>query len=685
MSRSIIIFSFLALTSCQPAKDNSHNEIIPETEESDIFDCTDFSSEEKDSSETGSEDAETGCYPEWKSGKVTGIAAIMADGDQGISKYEFKAYEKAAEILLGCESIYDITTYFQEQGVYEIRTAQGFVKFKRISGEKGISFEITDHGGINPIPDQDLMKFETPEEEFDAGENPHNTSYPDDGYPEGDPRLSFIEPENHSYPHAFARISSMFDSVFAPDLHYGLKPYSNNEGLLGGHGNLDIIQSRATLIFSGAGIRKGAIIDRHAYITDIAPTVLALLSAGTTEGIDGNGHYATGLFLKWQDGNVLDEVFDNQCAGGAEYASILLFDGLNPNELMEQYQSNKQDIPNFSYLIENGSVMKYGAITGYPSVSVTGHISVGTGVSGGHHGFGNNGLYDRKTKISFNSGYILKNITEIIKNPQIFVESYMHFFNPSVETIFQSVKRNFGEDVFTAAVNEPTWIGTDYSILNLIFAGSPESGRSDYSAFLDEFAITQIADLFESGKNPIPKLLYVSFYSTDYWGEHNGPHGDKLREKLKELDFNIGRIIKLYKEAGIFEKTAFVICSDHGMEIQDNSRSCDWSRKLKQSKLKFVDPDGYGFMYLLVMRIYAETSPADQGKINLGITVTDDDTGEPVKNAGIEIKGGECNPCTSKTKEDGKSSFKFAPAEDKEIHVKASHPKFNDSEITIEL
>jgi hypothetical protein len=40
------------------------------------------------------------------------------------------------------------------------------------------------------------------------------TSYPDDGYPDGDPRLSFIEQANHSFPYALLRIANLFDSSF---------------------------------------------------------------------------------------------------------------------------------------------------------------------------------------------------------------------------------------------------------------------------------------------------------------------------------------------------------------------------------------------------------------------------------------------------------------------------------------
>ena len=76
------------------------------------------------------------------------------------------------------------------------------------------------------------------------------------GYSGTDPAQAFVEPEHLSYPLALERIAQLFDSPNAPDIVISPKSYAFGRQP-GQHGALDVVQSRAPLVFSGPGIKPG--------------------------------------------------------------------------------------------------------------------------------------------------------------------------------------------------------------------------------------------------------------------------------------------------------------------------------------------------------------------------------------------------------------------------------------------
>lgn len=65
-------------------------------------------------------------------------------------------------------------------------------------------------------------------------------------------------------------------------------------------------------------------------------------------------------------------------------------------------------------------------------------------------------------------------------------------------------------------------------------------------------------------KDKKPNLALVSYDSPDAVGHRIGHDTPEYYEMLKDLDAHLGRIILALKEAGIYEKTAIIVTSDHG-------------------------------------------------------------------------------------------------------------------------
>jgi arylsulfatase A-like enzyme len=70
----------------------------------------------------------------------------------------------------------------------------------------------------------------------------------------------------------------------------------------------------------------------------------------------------------------------------------------------------------------------------------------------------------------------------------------------------------------------------------------------------------------------VPDLLAVYGSDLDDLAHEKGTESPDLAPLLDELDRQLGRLVAATKEAGVHERTAFVLTSDHGMT--------DWSRPL---------------------------------------------------------------------------------------------------------
>src|SRR5690349_18941085 len=110
--------------------------------------------------------------------------------------------------------------------------------------------------GADPVADEDPMAF-----------LPYAAELADPSPPN----------ERNAYPYAHRRIVSLFaDADRSPDLAVVHTPghwFVDEGGHAGEHGSLDVIQSRAPLLLSGAGVARRGLVDRHAWLVDVGPTM----------------------------------------------------------------------------------------------------------------------------------------------------------------------------------------------------------------------------------------------------------------------------------------------------------------------------------------------------------------------------------------------------------------------------
>ncbi len=66
---------------------------------------------------------------------------------------------------------------------------------------------------------------------------------------------------------------------------------------------------------------------------------------------------------------------------------------------------------------------------------------------------------------------------------------------------------------------------------------------------------------------------------------------------MHDTDARIGEVLAAVERAGVFERTAFFLTADHGMEQSDPTCTGNWADALDVSGITYRD-EGYSFIYV---------------------------------------------------------------------------------------
>ena len=404
--------------------------------------------------------------------------------------------------------------------------------------------------------------------------------------------LADLSPPNsrNSYPWAAERLASLFAAPAAPDIavvHTGRHYWPDKGGHLGEHGSLNVVQSRAPLLLSGA----------------------AVSGAGDGAGGRARGRHRADAWRGWQvrrchalgdmDGQAIVDLLvprpDAPVVG-------LLWDGCNANSLYSLAAAG--ELPAVARLLARGCALTGGAVAEFPSVTLVNHTCALTGVGPGRHGIVNNAYYDRSVA------------AQRLTNDARTWHRWAEWLAPGVQTVFERV------DGATACVNEPADSGASYSTFALIRdAGSSDGAsgmdsllpppredphatqeyveeRKDYawSTSVDAVGLTQMLELWPS-RSEAPRLTWWNTLLTDTGHHAGGPHSAVAHASMRDADRRLGVFLDHLDRIGAFEATTFVLTADHGSEAADPTCLGDWDEPLRQAGVTFRD-EANGFLYL---------------------------------------------------------------------------------------
>ena len=243
----------------------------------------------------------------------------------------------------------------------------------------------------------------------------------------------------NAYPDPARRLMSFFaDPDRSPDLvvvhtpgHY----FPDEHGHRGEHGSLDVIQSRAPFLLSGAGVRPAGPIAGSARTVDVAPTLLHLAGVPARAHVDGAGQ-------------PLDGVARSDLAEpGARFVVGILSDGAHCSDLLHLAQSG--ELPHVKRLLDRGLALTGGAVAAFPSVTLCNHTCALTGLGPGRHGILGNVFYDRKLGQT------------VLANDETTWHRSADWLRPAVRTVFETLAAQH-PGVFTACIDEPIDRGATY-------------------------------------------------------------------------------------------------------------------------------------------------------------------------------------------------------------------------------
>jgi len=619
-------------------------------------------------------------------------------GGQGLDPNQYESGDRAIHILLTDETAgpqTDMVITYRD-GAYEVWAKRGMIRFQRfLAARGGYEYRVIEQIGENPVANQDRKALATIDAEVAAARA--------SGFDASDPNRAFIEPEHNAYPFAYERIAQLFDSPNAPDLIVNPKAYAFGRQP-GQHGALDAVQARSPLIFSGPGVRRGERTDAPACQVDVAPTIARLCGLPLIDGKDATGRTSSergvspDVYLKRQDGRVLEEIIDGDEAGSAERAYIFLLDGLSNTELKYRLADDPDSIPNLRRLIKNGVMFEYGSFTNFPSITWPSHNTIGTGAWCGHHDIVNPTYYLRETR-------------EVV-TPQGQQFDTAKFLGEGAETLYEAFHRAFGEPdgregAFTASIHEPCTRGADHATLERRVIGDRDRLREITARYagdtspkwmedeqkgahgesvVDNRGVAQAIVLYTDPDHAPPKFMFHELTLTDGVGHDYGPHSEGERVALDETDVRIGRILDVLEAEGLYDSTLFVVTTDHGMAPVDADLRANQVQAVVDAGMKAVVPPP--LVYLIDMAV--EITVHEDGRTAMVEVLANDAdaSGERPPVEGAEVALGTHGAqvlARAKTDRGGTCGLPIPPnVEPHEMFISVRHDDYNPRRLLLD-
>jgi phosphonoacetate hydrolase len=411
---------------------------------------------------------------------------------------------------------------------------------------------------------------------------------------------------DNSYPYAASRILSLLaDPSRSPDvavIHTPRHFFPEQGGHVGEHGSLDVIQSRAPLLLSGRGVRARGMVDAHARLIDVGPTLAALSGVPAKALNDGVGDAL--------DGRVLTAYLDGDALAKPKVIGIL-WDGAHCGDLLHLAESG--ELPGIARLINNGVTLRGGAVAQFPSITLTNHTSILTGLGPGRHGVLGNVFYDRATG------------ERVVPNDASTWHRSAEWLRPAVQTLFEIVNSVVPQrsSPRTACINEAVDRGADYSTMAKIRESGSSSGAAglddqlpdahaslhlhdvthlkdsyySWGTQVDDLGLEQMRELWASPE-AAPTLTWWSCVVSDAGHHAGGPRSKIARDSLRDSDSRLLSFLEHLDTLGITDEVTFLLTADHGFEQSDATVTGSWAPALEALGFPLRD-EGPGFIYLL--------------------------------------------------------------------------------------
>ncbi len=243
-------------------------------------------------------------------------------------------------------------------------------------------------------------------------------------------------------------------------------------------------------------------------------------------------------------------------------AAVILFfvDGLD-RDTMELLRTTGQ-LPNIDHLFEDRGVEVQHAVTSIPAVTYANTVSLFTGCFPGTHGVVGNTWFDPRE---------LRAVDYITLRDYLTVNQDF-----SRKTIYEML-----DDRLTFNVHCPTRRGAAVTLDNPVLKGAA-------------FAVQRYANVDELVGGTIeevgwvawyekrwPELLVHYFPGVDEIGHTYGANSHEYREALRNIDRQIGRVVRAVQREKVADRVYYILTSDHGHVPADPEHVIDLEAYLR--------------------------------------------------------------------------------------------------------
>jgi predicted AlkP superfamily pyrophosphatase or phosphodiesterase len=267
-----------------------------------------------------------------------------------------------------------------------------------------------------------------------------------------------------------------------------------------------------------------------------------------------------------------------------QHVIMISIDGMVPDYYTAPERAGLR-APNLT-LMKSGGAYAEGVEGVYPTVTYPSHTTLVTGLRPATHGIVQNRIFEAPTEAQTRAWYWYSKALK-------------------TETLWTVAKK---ARMVTAAVGWPVTVGADidYNVPEIYKPGEePQTWKlveqnstpgllekalgpdRDKDASVDE-RLTKLSEYIITSHRP--NLMLIHLIELDGAHHRNGPRTKPAIEIAEREDGYIGRIVEATRRAGIFEKTTFLIVSDHGFAKIDKRFAPNVA--LAKEKLITLDSNG---------------------------------------------------------------------------------------------
>ncbi|MCA9664232.1 MAG: alkaline phosphatase family protein [Myxococcales bacterium] len=260
-----------------------------------------------------------------------------------------------------------------------------------------------------------------------------------------------------------------------------------------------------------------------------------------------------------------------EARGKAKYALIISIDGIN-YDVLEKHLGKLKHLKD---LVDRGFFRP--AYTVFPSVTWAAHVSVVTGQYPRHHGVLGNRWWDHR-RFVLPYMYSVVETQRRIRTPALYDLTAKRGWTsaainwPATQRA-KGITFNLPETMYSPKYAYRYMSKPLRTVVASVAQRNAEGPRVDITTSVgrilqhenlraDRFS-RDIARKLVDGRNT-PRLMLVHFVTTDTVQHAGGRTSRYLFGALKRIDSYVGSLINAYGEAGIAERTAFFVVSDHG-------------------------------------------------------------------------------------------------------------------------